>query len=212
MSKTLSSESNLLSAPIVPLILRVALPGMFGMIASGLATLFDALIIGRAGTPFTAAVSLSFPVLTLIQTIGFTMGMGAGSFISRSIGSGDKPSAYRAASTAFYVAAALSLLLCTLGFIFADPLMRLFGADEALLAPAVSYTRFVLASGPLLCMNLVLSSLLRGQGQTMSNLYAFSLGALVSISLDLLLVSRLGLGVLGAGIPCLPGNWSRSSL
>ena len=203
MSKSFSAGSALLSAPIVPLILRVALPGMFGMIASGLATLFDALIISRAGMPFTAAVSLSFPVLTLIQTIGFTLGMGAGSFISRSIGSDDKPSAYRAASTAFYTAAALSFLLCTLGFLFADPLMRLLGADEALLTSAVSYTRFVLASGPLLCMNLVLSSLLRGQGQTMSNLYAFSLGALVSVSLDLLLVSRLGLGVLGAGIAML---------
>ena len=199
MSKSVSSDSALLTAPVVPLVLRVALPSMLGMIASGFSTLFDALILSHAGTQLTAAVSLSFPVLTLIQTIGFTLGMGAGSFVSRSIGSGDKPAAYRAASTAFFTAAALSAVLCALGFALAVPLMRLLGADAALALPAAAYARFVLASGPLLCMNLVLSSLLRGQGQTTSNLYAFSLGALTSVLLDLLLVIRLGMGVAGAG-------------
>ena len=203
MSNNVSAAGALLTAPVIPLVLRVALPGMLGMIASGLSTLFDALILSRAGTQLTAAVSLSFPVLTLIQTIGFTLGMGASSFVSRCIGSGDKPAAYHAASTAFYTAAALSSMLCALGFALALPLMRLLGADAALAAPAAAYARFLLASGPLLCMSLVLSSLLRGQGQTTSNLYAFSLGALTSISLDLLLVSRLGMGVLGAGIAIL---------
>ena len=203
MSKSIASQPGLLTAPVIPLVLRVALPSMGGMIASGFSTLFDALILSRAGTQLTAAVSLSFPVLTLIQTIGFTMGMGAGSFVSRSIGNGDKPAACRAASTAFYFAAALSSALCTLGFVFAAPLMRLLGADAELALPAAAYARFVLASGPLLCMNLVLSSLLRGQGQTTSNLYAFSFGALVSVSLDLFLVNWLNWGVSGAGIAML---------
>jgi len=196
-------SGDLLNAPIVPLILRVALPGMFGMIASGFSTLFEALILSHAGTQLAAAVSLSFPVLTLIQTLGFTLGMGAGSFISRSIGSGDKPAAFRAASTAFYFAAALSVALCSLGFVFSASLMRLLGADAALAVPAAAYARFVLASGPLLCMNLVLSSILRGQGETMSNLSAFSFGALTSVVLDILLVNRFGLGVFGAGIAML---------
>jgi len=77
--------------------------------------------------------------------------------------------------------------------------VRLLGASETLAAPAAAYARFVLASGPMLCASLVLSSLLRGQGQTVSNLFAFSLGAAVSIALDFLLVARLSLGVNGAG-------------
>jgi len=81
-------------------------------------------------------------------------------------------------------------------------LMRLLGADASP-AASIAYVRFVLASGPLLCMSLVLSSLLRGQGQTSSNLAAFSLGALTSVSLDLLLVNRFNLGVTGAGVAML---------
>lgn len=199
MHHSAKAQSSLLTAPVPALILRVALPGMIGMIASSLATLFDALILGRVSTQLLAAVSLSLPILTLIQTIGFTFGMGAGSFVSRSIGSGDKPAAYRAASTAFFVSFLISLVLCALGFALAAPLVRLLGADESLIASAAAYARFVLASGPLLCMSLVLSSLLRGQGQTLPGMLAFSLGAAVSIGLDLLLVRRLAWGVRGAG-------------
>ena len=196
-------QNSLLTAPVAALILRVALPGMAGMIASSLATLFDALILSRVSTQLSAAVSLSFPILTLIQTIGFTLGMGAGSFVSRSIGSGKKPAAYRAASTAFFSAAAISLILCMLGFLFAAPLVRLLGAKDALLPSAAAYARFVLSSGPMLCMSLVLSSLLRGQGETLPGMFAFSLGAAVSIFLDWLLVARLSWGIRGAGMAML---------
>jgi len=199
VSKSTHASSSLLTAPVAALVLRLALPGMLGMAASSLAVLFDALILSRTSTQLSAAASLSFPVLTLIQTIGFTLGMGAGSFISRSIGSGDNPAAYRAASTACFAALILSAALCTAGFIWINPLVRLLGAEASLAASASAYTRFVLASGPLLCVSLVLSSLLRGQGRILSNLLAFSLGAAVSISLDLLLVGRLSLGVMGAG-------------
>ena len=67
------------------LILRMALPSMAAMLASGLCTLLDAPLLGRAGMGLSAAVSVSLPVQSLLQTIGFTLGTGAGSLISRSI-------------------------------------------------------------------------------------------------------------------------------
>lgn len=199
MSSSAQASSSLLTASVPGLILRLALPGMLAMTASSLAVLFDALILSRVSTALSAAASLSFPVLTCIQTIGFTLGMGAGSFVSRSIGSGDKPAAYRAASTALFAALLLSSILCAAGFFLSEPLVRLLGASEESAASASAYARYVLASGPMLCASLVLSSLLRGQGQILSNLLAFSLGAAISIALDLLLVGRLSLGVTGAG-------------
>lgn len=203
MSKNALMQNHLLTAPIPSLILRVSLPGMAGMIASSLSTLIDALVLSRISTQLSAAVSLSFPLLTLLQAIGFTLGMGSGSFVSRSIGSQDKPAAYHAASTAFFAALALSAVLCTLGFAFINPLVRLLGADQALIPSAAAYARYLLASGPMLCASLVLSSLLRGQGQTVSNMLAFSLGAIVSVALELLLVKKLSFGVTGAGVSML---------
>ena len=192
---------NLLSAPLRPLILRIALPSMAAMIASSLGAQLDALLLGRANAQLSAAVSVSFPLLTLIQTLGFTLGMGSGSFVSRCIGSGDKPAAYRAASTAFFSALALSGALCIAGLCFAPALVQALGASGGAAAPAAAYARYVLASAPLLCMGLVLSSLLRAQGHTVPNMHAFCAGAALGIPLQLLLVPRLGIH--GAGIAML---------
>lgn len=192
-------DGPMLVQPVPALILKTALPSMLAMIASSLSALFDALLLSRLGTQVTAAVSVGFPLLTMIQAVGFTFGMGAGSFVSRSLGSGDKESALRAASTALYGACALCAALCAAGFIFAVPLVRLLGASDGVIAPAAAYARYVLASGPMLCASLVLSSLLRAQGKTLANLAAFGAGALLGTALQYLLIARLGRGVGGSG-------------
>ena len=191
------SHANLLTAPVRPLILKIALPSMLAMVASALCTLLDALLLGRQGAQMTAAAAVSFPLLSCIQTLGFTLGMGAGSFVSRCLGSKDQQSAQTAASTALFLAVALSVILCGVGALFSAPICSLLGAKQDILAPAAAYARYVLLSGPLLCSNLVLSSLLRAQGRTIPNMIAFTLGAAASIALQFLLVMRMG--VLGAG-------------
>lgn len=194
---------DLLAGSVPSLILRIALPSMAGMIASSLCTLADALLLSRGSTQLSAAVSVSFSLLTLIQALGFTLGMGAGSFVSRSLGRGDKPAAYAAASTAFFTALLLSALLCAFGALFAVPLVRLLGSPEEIVPAAAAYARYVLLSGPLLCMSLVLSSLLRAQGKTVPNMLAFAAGAAVGIPLEILLVRVLSLGVHGGGVSML---------
>ncbi|MBR4038793.1 MAG: polysaccharide biosynthesis C-terminal domain-containing protein [Clostridia bacterium] len=190
----------LLSGDIRMLILKIALPSMAAMIASSLCSLLDALLLGRGNASLSAAVSVSYALLTLIQTLGFTLGMGAGSFVSRCLGTGDKPAAYRAASTAFFAAIALSGALCAAGLCFASALAGLLGASGDILAPAAAYARYVLSSGPLMCASLVLSSLLRAQGHTTPNMLAFSAGAAAGIPLQLLLVPRLGIHGAGAAM------------
>jgi len=193
-------RSNLLSSPVRPLILKIALPSMLAMVASALGALLDTLLLGQNGTQLSAAVSVSFSLLSLIQTLGFTLGMGAGSFVSRCIGTGDRPAAYTAASTAFFLALGISGALCAAGFFLANPLVQLLGASQDVLSPAAAYARHVLASGPLLCASLVLSSLLRAQGQTLPNMIAFVSGAALGIPLQLFLVPRLGVHGAGAAM------------
>ncbi|MBQ8617173.1 MAG: polysaccharide biosynthesis C-terminal domain-containing protein, partial [Clostridia bacterium] len=194
-------QANLLTAPVKPLILRIALPSMLAMVASSLCTVLDALLLARAGAQHAAAAAVSFPLLSWIQTLGFTLGMGAGSFLSRCLGSGETDAARTAASTAFFTALVLSCLLCAAGFLFAPPLVALLGAQPDSIAPSAAYARYVLASGPLLCMSLVLSSLLRAQGKTMPNMLAFSGGAVVGIALLIMLVPQRGIH--GAGLSML---------
>ena len=182
------------------LILRLCAPSVLAMLASSLGALFDALLVSRSGAAMTAAVGVSFPLLAALQAIGFTLGMGAGSFISRSLGRGDAQAARQAASCALIAALALSAALGALGFCFSGPLLRLLGATDAVLAPGVLYARYVLLGGPLLCASLVLSSLLRGQGRAWPNCFAYAGGSAVGLLVCWLLVARRGMGLHGAGI------------
>ena len=193
--------SPLLTAPVRPLILKTALPSMLAMIAAGLCTLMDALLLARFGAQHASAAAVCFPLLAWIQTLGFTLGMGAGSSVSRALGSQELDMARTAASTAFFLAAGTAMLMCAAGFFCAGPLVRFLGADEHALPLAVPYARYVLASGPLLCVNLVLSSLLRALGKTLPNMIAFVSASGAGMALQYTLIPRLGIH--GAGVSML---------
>lgn len=177
--------------------LRPALAGMAAMLASSLCSLLDALLLGRSSAAHAAAVSSCLPLLAVIQTIGFTLGTGAGSHVSRSLGGGDKPSAAASAQAAYRMALLSSVPLCALALVCRAPLVRLLGADGDAAGPAQAYAFFVLLSGPLLCMNLLLSSLLRGVGRMKAYTAAYVLGAALGAALQLALIRRFG--VIGSG-------------
>lgn len=192
-----------LTGKIPMLILRSAAPSTAAMIAAGLPQLLDALLLARCGAAQSSAAAAGYPILMMIQTIGFTLGMGAGSSISRSLGKNDRENALRAASTAFFLSVLLAGALCSLGFIWAGPLSRLLGADNQALGDASLYIRYVLLTGPLLCMNLVLSSLLRAQAQTLPYMIAYLIGAAVGCPLQFILIAALNMGVTGSGVAML---------
>ena len=189
-------ESTLSVSPAQAAV-RLALPGMAAMTASSLCALLDALLLARRGVETSAAVSASLPLLSVIQTIGFALGTGAGSHVSRSLGRGNRASAAQAAQAAFWLSLLLSVPLCAAGLLFRAPLLALLGAASQ---PAFVYAGFLLVSGPLLCVNLVLSSLLRGLGRMGAYMRAYVLGALAGAALQLALIGRMGVSGSGAAM------------
>lgn len=197
------ASEAILSGKIPALILRNAAPSTAAMIAAGFPQLLDALLLARCGTAQASAASAGYPILLMIQTIGFTLGMGAGSSISRSLGRRDRENALRTASTAFFLSLLLSGALCVFGLIWTAPLSRLLGADPQTLGDASLYIRYVLLTGPLLCMNLMLSSLLRAQAQMRPYMIAYLAGSTGGCLLQFLLIAALNMGVTGSGIAML---------
>ena len=209
------ADTALLSGDARLLTLKIAAPGVTAMLASSACQLFEALVLAQNDTPLSAAVGACLALILLEQTVGFTLGMGAGSFVSRCIGQSSvrhtsssarqshREAAGRAAGAAFFSALLLSGLLLIGGFFLAAPLLRLLGAPESAVSAGVPYARYVLASGPPLCGGLVLGSLLRAQGKTLPNMAAALVGSSLGAALLAALCLRLNLGVHGAGIAML---------
>lgn len=193
------AKTDLLTGDVRALTLKIAAPSVAAMLAASVCPLLEALVLSARDASLSAAVGASLALILLEQTVGFTLGMGAGSFVSRCIGQGRREAARRAASTAFFAALGLSALLLAAGLFFAAPVLRLLGAPESAVAAGLPYARAVFISGPPLCGALVLSSLLRAQGKTLPNMAA----ALVGSALLLLLCGRMGLGAFGAGMAML---------
>ena len=197
------AKTDLLTGDVRTLTLKIAAPSVAAMLAASVCPLLEALVLSARDASLSAAVGASLALILLEQTVGFTLGMGAGSFVSRCIGRGRREAARRAASTAFFAALGLSALLLAAGLLFAAPVLRLLGAPESAVAAGLPYARAVFVSGPPLCGALVLSSLLRAQGKTLPNMAAALVGSALGAALLLLLCGRMGLGASGAGMAML---------
>ena len=197
------AKTDLLTGDVRVLTLKIAAPSVAAMLAASVCPLLEALVLSARDASLSAAVGASLALILLEQTVGFTLGMGAGSFVSRCIGQGRREAARRAASTAFFAALGLSALLLAAGLLFAAPVLRLLGAPESAVAAGLPYARAVFVSGPPLCGALVLSSLLRAQGKTLPNMAAALVGSALGAALLLLLCGRMGLGAFGAGMAML---------
>ena len=136
--------------------------------------------------------------MAIIQAIGFMLGMGAGSLISRLLGQQKNQEANRTGSTAFFTALAFGLLLSVFGLLFLNPLMGALGATPTILPYARDYAQYILFGAPVMCASFVLNNLLRSQGKALLAMFGIATGGILNIGLDplFIFVFRLGIGCL----------------
>ncbi|MDD2956368.1 MAG: MATE family efflux transporter [Oscillospiraceae bacterium] len=186
--------------PVPKLIGRLAAPTMVSMMITSIYNMADTFFVGKLGTSATGAVGVVFSLMAIIQAVGFTFGMGAGSCISRLLGQRKEEEASRMLSTAFFSAAAAGLLLTAAGLTFLDPLMRLLGATETILPFARDYARYILLGAPYMCATFVMNNCLRSEGQAFLSMMGIAGGGLLNCLLDPLFIFGFDMGISGAAI------------
>ena len=179
--------------PIEKLIFRLALPSTVGMAVIALYSLADAFYVAKLGTEASAAVGVCFAIQALLQAVGYTLGMGAGSLLSRALGRRETARADTYSRIAFFLSLILGVLIGGIGLLFGNPLLRFLGADATVLPYAISYVRYLFISAPFMCGVFVLSQLLRAEGCAVYSMIGLTVGSLLNIVLDPLLIARLGI-------------------
>ena len=203
MAKTAFDEKfiRMTQAPVRGLILRMAVPTIVSMLISAAYNMADTFFVGQLNnTSATGAIGIAFPLMSIIQGIGFTFGQGSGNSMSRSLGRQDHDAAGTIAATGFYSALAAGVIFAALGLIFLTPLMGLLGSTPTILPFAKDYVRYILLGAPWLMASLVLNNQLRLQGSAFFAMIGIGLGALLNIGLDPLFIFTLNMGVSGAAL------------
>ena len=192
--------------PVKRLIIKLAIPTMVSMMITSIYNMADTFFVGQisegggAATSATAAVGVAFPLMAVIQALGFMFGHGSGNFISRALGSQQNEEAERMAATGFFCALLAGTVVMALGLCFLEPLSLLLGSTQTILPYANSYIGIILIGAPWMTASLVLNNQLRFQGNALFAMIGIGAGGLLNMALDPLFIFGFQMGVSGAAL------------
>ena len=188
------------TAPVRRLVLSLAIPATAIMLISALYNMADTFFVGSLGTSATAGVGVAFPLMAIIQAMGFFFGQGTGNYVSRQMGAQRFDQASRMAATGFFSSLAAGVLLTVIGIFQIDGLGRALGATDTILPHAREYIFFILLAAPFMTGALTLNQLLRFQGSAFYAMIGMVSGAVLNVILDPIFIYCLGMGVGGAAL------------
>ena len=205
MARTFQNEQALASAPIGPLMLRLAAPAVAAQLINVLYNIVDRIYIGHiavVGKTALTGVGVTFPILTLISAFSAFAGMGGAPLASIRLGAGDRKGAEAILGSAVSMLVTMALVL-TVGFsLFQRPLLLAFGASAATIGYATDYLTIYLLGPIFVQLSLGADKGVQAQGKAMPAMCSVLIGAVLNILLDPLFVlpQFLGLGAVGAGM------------
>lgn len=185
---------------IPTLVLNMAVPSIISMLITSFYNMADTFFVGQIGTTATAAVGVIFPLMSIIQALGFTFGHGSGNYISRKLGQGEVEDAKKMAATGFVSALIAGAIFSLVGLIFLDGLVGILGATPTIAPYARQYAMYILIGTPFMASSLVLNNQLRFQGSAFFGMIGMGVGAVLNIALDPLFIFVLDMGVSGAAL------------
>lgn len=201
---TKSNNASLIDGPINPILIKLTIPMLFGILGMVVFNLVDTIYIGRLGTAELAAISFTFPVVMVVTSIGLGIGVGASSLISFAIGEGNHRKVQRITSDSLVLALILVSIFVSIGLFTIDPLFTTLGATPEVLPLIRDYMEVWYLGVPFVVVPMVGNNALRARGdmKTPAGIMLFIVA--VNIILDPLLIFGLGpfpeLGLRGAAI------------
>ena len=206
-NSTQNRYEYLTQTPVPKLISRLAVPTILSMLVTGIYNTADTFFVGRISTQATAAVGLVFSVMAVIQAMGFFCGQGSGTYLSRMLGAGKKQEATEVAATGVALALILGVIVAILGNVFARPLGYALGAGDTTIHDTLIYMRIILLGAPFMMAQFVINNQLRFQGSAVYAMVGLLCGAAINIGLDPLLMFVFHMGVAGAAIATVSGQF-----
>ncbi len=203
MSQAHRSEEALASAPIGPLMVKLALPAVAAQLINMLYNIVDRIYIGHieeVGRAALTGLGVTFPILMLISAFTAFAGMGGAPLASIRLGAGDREEAERILGNSAALLLILAAVLTVVFSIFKEPLLMAFGASEETIGYALDYISIYLMGTVFVQLALGLNAYITAQGQALVAMASVLIGAVLNILLDPLFIFTFRRGVQGAAI------------
>jgi putative MATE family efflux protein len=186
--------NSLLTSPILPTLLRLALPNTIAMFGTTLVAVAETSYIGRLGIEPLAGIALVFPFVMLTQMMSAgAMGGGVSSAISRALGAGDRDRAATLALHAAIIGACGGIFFTVVMLLFGRQFFTLLGGRGRVLEQACEYAQVLFSGAIAIWLVNTLASVLRGTGDMRLPSAILIVAAVVQIVVG----GSLGLGLFG---------------
>jgi putative MATE family efflux protein len=190
------AANSLVTSPILPTLLRLALPNAVAMFGSTLVAVAETSYIGRLGIEPLAGIALVFPFVMLTQMMSAgAMGGGVSSAISRALGAGNRDRAATLALHAAIIGVCGGIFFTVMMLLFGRQLFSLLGGRGGVLEQACNYSVVLFSGAVSIWLVNTLASVLRGTGDMRLPSATLIGVAIVQIAVG----GALGLGL--AGLP-----------
>lgn len=189
---------------ILNTILKLAFPIIIANVLQTMYQLVDTFWLGRLSANAVASVSLSFPILFLVVSLGGGLTLAGTVIVAQHKGAGDQKMVNYASSQTVMVIFFISIILALIGYYSAGTLMNLIGAGEELMDDAVIYFQVSSWGYIFMFMFFVYQSLMRGIGNVIIPMYIVLGTVFLNLVLDPLFIFGYGpipgYGVAGAAV------------
>lgn len=196
-------ENDLGKDSVKRLVLRLALPSMLAQFVSVLYSIVDRMYIGHMkgiGEVALAGVGVTGPIVNLIASFAFWIGIGGAPLLSIKMGEKDEEGAKRILSNCFLGIVTAGLVLTIVALLLKDKMIMWFGASEETFVYAEAYMRIYVLGTVFAFIAAGMNQFIICQGFAKIGMYSVIIGAVSNIILDPIFIFVFNLGVRGAAI------------
>lgn len=203
MNEKNEDTRSLGTANIPKLLFKMSVPGILAQLINLLYNMIDRMFIGRipvVGAKALTGVGVTFPIVILIAAFAALVSMGAAPRASIALGEGNKEEAEKILGNSISALIIVSILLTGTIILFGQEILELFGASPDTIVYALDYIKIYALGTIFVQFALGLNAFITAQGFAKISMMTISIGAVLNLILDPILIFYFGLGVKGAAI------------
>ncbi|MFR1709350.1 MAG: MATE family efflux transporter [Clostridium sp.] len=180
---------------------KFAIPAIFSLLVAELYNMVDTVFVGRyIGPNAIGALTVAFPIQRFLIAIAFLIGVGASTYVSRYSGENNPKKIKSTIVNSLFLTISSLTIIPLLLFLFRGGLLYKLGASEVTFGLTNDYISVIFLGAIFQGLTVVCAQIMTSLGNSKIGLYANSIGALLNIVVDYILVAHLNIGIAGAAI------------
>jgi len=191
-------------------VVLLAIPMMLEMSMESVFALVDIYFVSHLGKHATSTVGLTESVITIVYSLSIGISMAATAMVARRVGEKNLDEAAHSGAQAMVLAIAITLVISVVGFVYADEILALMGAEPEAILVGAHYTRVLMAGSVSILLLFMINGIFRGAGNAMMAMKSLWLANICNIILCPILIRGWGpipaFGLTGAAMATTAGR------